>query len=54
MLGPENPFGPSWSMEMTVPGVFPIQIQFIKLYKSCFFMLPGCKILTSLKNIIGI
>ena len=41
MLGPENPFGPSRSMEMTVPGVFPIQIQFIKLWKLCFLMLPG-------------
>ena len=41
MLGPENPFGPSWSMEMTVPGVFPIKTQFIKLWKLCFFMLPG-------------
>ena len=41
MLGPENHFGPSRSMKMTVPGVFPIQIQFIKLWKLCFFMLPG-------------
>ena len=29
MLEPENPFGGSWIMKMTVPGVFPIKIQFI-------------------------
>ena len=27
MLGPENPFGPLWSKEMTIPGVFPIKVE---------------------------
>ena len=41
MLGPENHLRPLPSIKMTVPGVFPINIQFIKLYKSCEFMRTG-------------
>jgi len=41
MLGPENHFEPSWTMEMTVPGVFPIQIQFIKHWIFVLFNLMG-------------
>ena len=41
MLGPENHFGTLLIIKMTVPGVFPINIQFIKLYKSCKFMQTG-------------
>ena len=38
MLGPENPFGSLWSKEMTIPGVFPIKIELIKIRKLCEFM----------------
>ena len=41
ILGPENHFRPLPIIKMTVPGVFPINIQFIKLYKSCEFMSTG-------------
>ena len=41
MLGPENHFRPSPSMKRTVPGVFPIRIQFIKLWKFVSFCLTG-------------
>ena len=41
MLGPENHFRALPFIKMTVPGVFPINIQFIKLYKSCKFMQTG-------------
>ena len=41
MFGFENHFDPLRSIKMTVPGVFPINVQFIKLYKSCEFMLTG-------------
>ena len=41
MLGPENHFWALLIIKMTVPGVFPINIQFIKLYKSFKFMQTG-------------
>ena len=41
MFGFENHFWPLLTMKITVPGVFPIHIQFIKLYKSCKFMQTG-------------
>ena len=41
MLRPENHFGTLPIIKMTVPGVFPINIQLIKLYKSCQFMSTG-------------
>ena len=41
MLGPENHFRSLQIIKMKVLGVFPINIQFIKLYKSCKFMRTG-------------
>ena len=41
MLRPENHFWTLPITKMTIPGVFPINKQFIKLYKSCKFMSTG-------------